>query len=215
MAIASHQRRLVRLRDGSEVLIRRLTPADAPLLADGFARLSEESRRLRFLTPKASLTPSELRYLTKVDGHWHEALGAIDPESGRCVAVGRFIRELGDPQRAEVAITVADEWQRRGLGKLLLGRLVDRARDEGIERFTALVAGDNRGMQKLFEQGESPAHVACFSEGIAAYEIELAPKGIGTQLADALRGAAAGHLHVPPRLREILQTLVPLNLHRQ
>ena len=70
--------RPVVLRDGSTVLIRQVHSADAPLLADGFARLSTRSRQLRFLTPKKELSPAELRYFTDVDHHDHEALGALD-----------------------------------------------------------------------------------------------------------------------------------------
>ena len=66
------------LRDGSTVLIRPVSPADAGLLADGFTRLSPESRRLRFLTAKDELRPAELRYLTDVDHYDHEAIGALD-----------------------------------------------------------------------------------------------------------------------------------------
>ncbi len=80
---STHPGEVATLRDGSEVLISRLTPADAPLLADAFTRLSEESRRLRFLGPKPSLSSAELRYLTEVDGHRHEALSAIDPATGQ------------------------------------------------------------------------------------------------------------------------------------
>jgi hypothetical protein len=71
------------LRDGSEVLIRPVGPADVPFLADGFARPSAEARQLRFLGPKKQLTPAELRYLTEIDHHDHEALGAVDRSSGQ------------------------------------------------------------------------------------------------------------------------------------
>lgn len=214
-AIAPDVREPVTLRDGTEVLIGRITPADAPLLADGFARLSQESRRLRFLGPKPKLTRSELRYLTEVDGQRHEAIGVTDPGTGRGVAVGRFVRDPADPSRAEVAITVADEWQHRGLGKLMLERLADRAREEGITHFTALVADDNRNMQRLLERTKHPARVAHIGADVAEYEIELAPKGLGIQLEEALRAAAAGNLQVPPRLCDALRALVPLNLPRQ
>ena len=56
---------------------RQVTEDDAALLADGFARLSEQSRRMRFLLAKKVLTPAELLYLTEVDHHDHEALGAL------------------------------------------------------------------------------------------------------------------------------------------
>jgi GNAT superfamily N-acetyltransferase len=215
IASASHPGELATLRDGTEVLVSRLTPADAPLVADAFARLSEESRRLRFLGPKPRLSPAELRYLTEIDGHRHEALGAIDPDTGAGVAIGRFVRIPERPGSAEVAITVADAWQRRGLGKLLLERLADRARAEGITSFTALVSSDNRNMQGLLKDIDAPAHVNQITGGIAEYEIELAPRGLGSQLEEALRAAAAGHLQVPPRLCELLKGIVPVNLERR
>src|SRR5436190_18157619 len=154
--LSSAHRHPATLSDGTRILIRRVTPADAPILAGGFARLSEESRRLRFLTPKESLSDAELRYLTEVDGHHHEALGAVDPGTGEGIAVARFVRDEHERSRAEVAITVADDWQHRGVGKLLLIRLADRARDEGIRRFTALVSTDNRGMKALLGRLGSP-----------------------------------------------------------
>lgn len=205
----------MRLRDGSHVQIRRITPADAPIIADAFEELSEESRRLRFLSPKASLTESELRYLTEVDGHGHEALGATDPETGKGVAVGRFVRDPLDPSRAEVAITVADDWQRRGLGRILLEGLADRAREEGVERFTALVSDDNQGMHKLIGGGDGPARITSLGNDVSEYEIELAPKGLGAQLEAALHAAAAGRLQLAPRMCEVLRALVPLASNRR
>lgn len=198
------------LADGAELIIGRVTPADAPVLAEGFARLSAESRRLRFLTAKPRLSPAELRYLTEVDGHAHEALGAIDPVTGRGVAVARFVRDEADPTRAEAAITVADDWQRRGVGKLLLERLANRARTEGITRFTALMSADNRGMQALVKH-LGPVHMAHIAGGTYEYEVELGPRGLARQLEDALRAAATGKLRPPPRLWETLRNLVPLH----
>lgn len=204
----------VTLADGSRLLIGRVTPQDAPVLADGFARLSEESRRLRFLSAKPSLSQAELRYLTEVDGHDHEALGAIDPETGEGVGIARFVRDPDDPTRAEAAITVDDRWQCRGLGKLLLERLSDRARTEGITHFTALVSGDNRGMQALISALGYPARIARIRDGTFLYEVELGPGGLASQLEQALRAAAAGHFTVPPRLWATLRGLVPLRLGR-
>ena len=73
------------LHDGSRVLIRQVRSADAALLADGFSRLSPRSRWMRFLGGKSTLTAAELRYLTDVDHHDHEALGALDRAGGRGV----------------------------------------------------------------------------------------------------------------------------------
>jgi RimJ/RimL family protein N-acetyltransferase len=137
------------LRDGSEVLIRQVHPTDAPLLADGFARLGAGSRWLRFMTAKSALTQTELRYFTEVDHHDHEALGALDHAGGRGVGVARYIRLAEDPQTAEIAVTIIDDWQRRGLGTELLAQLSDRARQEGICRFTALTMASNAAVAGL------------------------------------------------------------------
>jgi GNAT superfamily N-acetyltransferase len=203
----------VTLRDGSQIRIARITPQDAPLIAAGFERLSAETRRLRFLTSKPTLSSSELKYLTEVDGHRHEALGAIDPATGQGIAVARFIRDAGDPARAEVAVTVSDGWQRRGLGTVLLDRLADRAREEGVQRFTALVAGDNPATRPFLQGLGGGVAVVEVGGGALEYEIELAPKGLGSQLETLLRAAAAGHWQVPPRVCDALRALVPVHFH--
>ena len=122
---------------------------DAPLLADGFARLGPESRRLRFLRRKDELSAAELRYFTDVDHHDHEALGALDHADGRGVGVARYVRDAERPAAAEIAVTVVDDWQGRGLGTELLAQLSGRARAAGIRRFTALVSADNAAMAAL------------------------------------------------------------------
>jgi RimJ/RimL family protein N-acetyltransferase len=161
------------LRDGSEVLIRPIQSADAPLLADGFARLSDRSRQMRFLTVKKELSPAEWRYLTEVDHHDHEALGAADPAGGHGVGVARYVRSAEDPQAAEIAVTVVDEWQGRGLGTELLAQLSERARSEGICRFTGLVAADNVAMVRLARR--IGADLVRRESATLLYEIPLIP----------------------------------------
>ena len=139
-----------RLRDGSSVVIRPIAPEDRELLRAGFERLSERSRYLRFQTPLTELSDETLAYLTEVDHHDHEALLAIDCERDDAVGVARFVR-VGDGV-AECAIVVADDWQNRGLGGQLLDRLVERARAEGVERFTALVLAENTDARRLLER---------------------------------------------------------------
>ena len=197
------------LRNGSRVRIARITPRDAPLIADGFKRLSAETRRLRFLASKPALSNSELKYLTEVDGHRHEALGAVDQVTGQGIGVARFVRDPDDPTRAEVAVTVADEWQHLGLGTLLLDRLADRARDEGITSFTALVAGDNAAIRPLLDGLGGTVRVTEVADGALETEIELAPKGLGRQLETLLRAAATGRWQMPPRVCDALRALVP------
>ena len=161
------------LRDGSTVLIRQVRGTDAPLLADGFARLSARSRQLRFLGPKKMLSAAELRYLTDVDHHDHEAIGALSPAEGRGVGVARYIRDADDPEAAEIAVTIADDWQGRGLGTELLVRLSDRARQAGIGRFTATVSADNVAMPRLL--WKMGAELTGRSRGTVDYEVALKP----------------------------------------
>src|SRR3954464_2696532 len=125
------------LRDGSEGIIRPVTPADRGMLLSGFARFGDRSRRQRFFGVKVKLTEAELAFFTEVDHHEHEAVGAIDPVTGAGVGIARFIRLEPGSQTAEAAVSVVDDWQGRGLGRALLGALVERAQEEGVERFQA------------------------------------------------------------------------------
>jgi RimJ/RimL family protein N-acetyltransferase len=163
--------RLVVLRDGSAVAIRQVRSTDAPLLADGFARLSAASRRMRFLGVKKELSPAELRYLADVDHHDHEALGALDRAGGQGVGIARYIRDAGDPQAAEIAVTIVDDWQGRGLGTELLAQLSDRARQEGIRRFTALADAENVPVAALLRN--AGARLVRRGRGTVEYEITL------------------------------------------
>ena len=142
---APSQAREVLLRDGARVLVRQMRPEDEHLLADGFSRLSADSRRLRFLAAKPALSPSEVRYFASVDGTNHDAVGAIDGATGCGVGIARFVRLAPGSSTADVAVTVVDEWQRRGLGSILMDELIVRALRAGVETFVAEVAAENTG----------------------------------------------------------------------
>jgi GNAT superfamily N-acetyltransferase len=138
------------LPTGAQVVIRPIRADDKPLLSEGLRRLSADSARRRFLSPKRSFSGSELRYLTEINAVDHVALIALDPagEDG-LLAVGRFVRLHEDPEAAELAIVVADGWQGRGLGSLLGEHLAHAARNRGIKRFTATMAADNKPARRL------------------------------------------------------------------
>lgn len=159
------------LRDGSAVLIRPVRGSDAPLLADGFARLSARSRQMRFLSPKHSLSAAELRFFTEVDHHDHEAIGALSAADGSGVGIARYVRDTDDPKEAEIALTIVDDWQGRGLGTELLAQLADRARQAGIGRFTATVAYGNAAMARLLQN--MGAELAGHGPGAVEYEVVL------------------------------------------
>jgi len=139
-------------------------------LRTAFARLSARSRQLRFLTAKNTLSEAELRFLTEVDHHDHEALGALSAD-GRGVGIARYIRDPGDPKAAEIAVTIVDDWQGRGLGTELLAQLSDRARQAGICRFTATVAYGNAAMVALLQN--MGAERAGHGPGAVDYEVAL------------------------------------------
>jgi len=185
--------RSITLRDGATLRVRPLQPADKDLLTAGFERLSEHSRYRRFMSPMPRLPPALLASLTEIDHRDHEALVAIDRASGHLSGIARYIRSTDDPEAAEVAVTVADDWQRRGVGRVLLELLTDRARREGIRRFTALVLADNRSAMGLLSTlGDTEVRPGGSELRLA---IELpAHRGIGAQLAEALRAAASGAL---------------------
>jgi nucleotide-binding universal stress UspA family protein/RimJ/RimL family protein N-acetyltransferase len=187
------RRKTITLRNGARVTLRPIAPEDRPLLAAIFERLSEESRYRRFFTTKAELSAAELDYFVDVDHSDHEAIIAIDPSGGEALGVARYVRSTGDAEVAEVAVTVADDWQGRGLGRALLDRLTYRARREGVRRFSALVQSDNPASLGLLEGvGDTQRRS---DTGIVELVIELPPKrGMGVRLARALRAAATGTL---------------------
>lgn len=194
---SSAWRKTITLRDGARVRLRPIAPEDKPLLAAIFDRLSEESRYRRFFTTKTELSTAELDYFVDIDHQDHEAIIAIDRSSGEGLGVARYIRSNEDAQAAEVAVTVADDWQERGLGRALLDRVTYRARREGVRRFSALVQSDNpASLGLLADVGATQRRV---DGGLIELLIELPPKrGMGGKLTRALRAAAAGTL-VPAR----------------
>ncbi len=140
---------LVGVGEEREILVRPISPRDREALSAAFGRLSPESRYRRFFAPLERLSAQDLAYLTEVDHHDHEAMVALDPEQGWIVGVARYVRSE-DPSEAEVAVVVADPWQGLGVGSALLERLVERAREEGIDHFVALVMSDNEEALELF-----------------------------------------------------------------
>lgn len=138
----------VRLPDGSVVIVRRIHRSDSALLLEHFDHLGDESRYRRFLAPVNHLTSDQVEYFTRPDHRRHEALFALD-DSEHPVGVARYISSSDDPTTAEIAAAVVDGWQGRGVGNELLNRLARAAREQGIQRFTALMLEDNSPMRRL------------------------------------------------------------------
>lgn len=186
------------LRDGSQIVLRPVLPSDKEALEAGFARLSSESRYRRFFAPLQRLSATDLRYLTEVDHHDHEAILGFDLE-GRLVGVARYVR-VEEPSEAEVAVVVADDWHGRGAATALLEALVERAREEGIERFVALILEENAEAIELFRNltpGRTDPRRRVPGQLELIIELPAGPVS-GTTLGRALRGAASGNVVIQP-----------------
>lgn len=146
----------IRVRNGQQVAVRFLTPADGDLLVDLVRRLSPNSRYLRFLVAAEDVPPEaatrKLPAFLAVDGVDSVALMALIEEDGRDSAIGvaRFRRS---PSRddAEVAVVIRDDWQQQGIGHALITQLAEVARLLGIKRFCAVVLATNRGAHRLIK----------------------------------------------------------------
>ncbi len=139
------------LKDGSTLRLRSPCSDDAERLITFFAGLSDRSLYLRF---HGIRTVDERLVEPVLDPDWVERgalIGTVvDGEGEEVVALANYVR-LRDPAVAEAAFTVADAYQRRGIGTRLLERLAARASDHGIARFVAEVMTDNREMLGVFE----------------------------------------------------------------
>ena len=153
--------------------VRPISPGDRDRLAEAFDALSDRSRHQRFLGPKPRLSTRELRYLTEVDHVSHEALVAVEEASGRIVGVARYATGPSRGPVADLAVTVIDACQRRGIGTALATRLVDRARTNGIERLTGTALAGNRAAVALMDRLGFSVHA--IRDGVLDAALELAP----------------------------------------
>jgi len=135
------------LKDGTAVHLRPIFRDEGPRLLELYDRLSSESLYFRFFAVPDK-DRSKADYLAHVD---YANRYAIVAEVGHTLAgVARWERSLTDPTRAEVAFTVADDLQGKGLGSLFFRRLATLARARGIETFEAEVLPDNERMLRVF-----------------------------------------------------------------
>ena len=147
---ASSSLHTARLRDGALVTVRAIRPSDVGPLRSAFEQLSPESRYLRFHAYLQQLPSEQWEYLTRVDGRDHVALIARD--GPRIVGVARFVRSEDRAQCAEVAFVVADDYQRRGLGRVLRDALLREAGERGIHTFRAYVLPANVAIRRLLSE---------------------------------------------------------------
>ena len=158
------------LGDGESAFIRPLVPADQPALLAFHLRQSRDSVYRRFFSPKPTLSSRELDHFTRVDMHDRVAL-AVEVRD-EFVAWASYERWSGRND-AEAAFMVDDEYHGRGIATLLLEHLAAIARTNGIERFTAEVLADNRGMLAVFAKAGWPLERR-FESGVVDLDWELA-----------------------------------------
>jgi ribosomal protein S18 acetylase RimI-like enzyme len=128
--------------------IRPLRDGDTATVAALFARLGDRSRERRFCGAKPRLSDAELAHLARVDTDHHVLVGYVDgdPEPA---GIARLVRS---GSTAEIAFSVADEHQSRGVGSILAGELAADARAAGISQLVATVCGDNPRIVALLKR---------------------------------------------------------------
>lgn len=143
---------LLVLADGTSITLRPVAATDRGALASLFARLGPESRHARFFSPKHALSARELAYFTDIDHRHHEAIAAINRRDQLFVGVARYV---GVPDRvgvAEVAIEIADTFQRKGIGTALTSLTIQRAHANGLALLTATTRWENRAARGLLRR---------------------------------------------------------------
>ncbi len=128
------------------VEIRPVRPSDAPLVAEFAEGLSDETWRLRFFRGRVAITEGMLDRATHVDYRNHLALIAL--ADARMIAGARYVAKEGDTA-CEFAIVIADDWQRRGLGRVMMRKLIEAAKSTPFATLVGYVATRNRGMRGL------------------------------------------------------------------
>lgn len=161
------------LTDGTRVIVRPVAASDGPKLREGFERLSPQSRYRRFFTSMPHLPERVLDHLLDVDGVDRAAWAAFDADADGepGVGVARYYRVAAEPDAAEAAVAVADDYQRRGVGTLLLRHLNATALDNGITHFVGTVLADNRPMLELIRAsgGRHKLH----EPGVVRVEVDI------------------------------------------
>lgn len=163
----------IRLRDRTRVTVRWVEPADKQRFKDGLHLFSPLSLYRRFFAPIHELSDEQIRFFTEVDQVDHVAWGVLDDDHPELpgIAVGRWVRTKEDPTVAEWAIIVADSYQGRGIGTLLISVLEVTAAAQGITTLRGLVLAENdRFIRTLAAYGGKISHD---SDGIMRVDLPV------------------------------------------
>jgi GNAT superfamily N-acetyltransferase len=161
------------LDDGTQVHFRPIHPTDGPRMRDLFYALSKESVYSRWMSHLKRMPRKEIQNYVYIDHRDQVAIVGTLPESHGedIIAVGGYYLHP-KTNRAEVAFTVRDTWQNRGIGTFLLKQLIQAARKHGIAGFTAEVLRENKAMQEVFH------HSGCqvqsrLEEGVYLFDLNF------------------------------------------
>ena len=160
MAQAASYSSIETLRSGEQVEIRAQRPDDRAALLAAVGHVSEHSLYRRFFGPKHGFSEREIEFFTHPDFVNHVALVAVIQGGGRSAIAGGGRYIVVQPGRAEVAFTVIDACQGKGLGTALMKHLVVLARAAGLRELVAEVLAENAPMLKVFERSGLPMHTS-------------------------------------------------------
>lgn len=155
---------ILTLGDGTRLRLRPIDSSDRAGISAMFAELSPATRYRRFLSPKSELTPHDLSYLADVDQVHHVAIAAVDEITGSIVGVCRCVQSNDKVDVAEVALTVVDGLQGKGIGTALAIRTVELASANGIATLTATTLWDNRPARALLRSLSFRVHASSCHE---------------------------------------------------
>lgn len=137
--------------DGTELMLRPVLPGDTERANHPSVEFSSDTLYRRFLSTRAP-SPALMNYLFQVDYVDHFVWVLVDDADGPVVADVRFVRDANDPAVAEIAFIVADGYQGRGIGSLLMDALIISAQVGGVRRFTARLLSDNLPMRAILDR---------------------------------------------------------------
>ena len=161
----------VTLGDGTPVLIRPIRPEDDHALVEAFNRMSPQTVYQRFFAALPELSDDMAHHLSHIDDPKRFALAA--EIAGEVVAVGRFER-TSDPDIVELGLVVIDQWQNRGLGRILLRATVEEGARRGIHQFSAEVLSENPRMLHLLVE-ELEIRKVHSQSGVTTFLLEPKP----------------------------------------
>ena len=142
--------------DGTPITLRPIRPGDEPVLQDLFAHMSPKDVRLRFFTPISELSHALASRLSHLD--YGREMALVAQHNGMTLGVARYSADR-DRLSAEFAVAVRSDWHGRGVGYLLMGRLIEVAQQSGIGELFGLVLHENKPMLEMCrELGFSVAH---------------------------------------------------------